>query len=286
MTRPSYSGLRGGNGLTTRFLTVLSVLSLSAGLLLMAACAGGGAASPSTSSSRLTTTDTVWQHLQTRRQFYSNLKGLAQLQLRLQQGGGTLDSTVVVMDRFDRLRLEGIGPFGQPLFLLIAAEQKFGLYLPQEQRVLEGRTTPASFARLFGFEIEPQMLPHLLLGDVPFQTFPAPGRLAYLADDELYIWEGQAPPQVWHYRVWIDPYRLLPVRVEVLDAERQIVLRAAYEDFRSLDGMTVPYQITISQPSTDRWTKWRYDELRLNQGVSPKLFEMRVPPGSERVQLN
>jgi hypothetical protein len=272
-----------------RFYSALSatwLLSYGLVLLCLAGCQGAGASRRPDSLPLLSTTETIWQHLQGRRRSYTNLKGLAQLQLRLPNGGGTLDNTVVALDRFEHLRLEGIGPFGQPLFLLIATPQRFSLYLPQERRVLEGPSTPEPFVRLFGFAVEPQVLPHILVGDLPFQSWPPPGPLMYLADERLYFWEGYAPPQSWRYRVWIDPFRLLPVRFEIVEAAGRVLLEVRYEDFRQFDSLTLPYHITMTEPHTERRAMWDYREVQLNEGVSPALFQLHVPPGTERVELN
>ncbi|MDH3600841.1 MAG: outer membrane lipoprotein-sorting protein [Candidatus Tectomicrobia bacterium] len=264
----------------------MRLLSCGVVLLCLVGCQGSWSSRRPASPPLLSTTETIWQHLQGRRRSYTNLKGLAHLQLRLPNGGGTLDNTVVALERFEHIRLEGIGPFGQPLFLLIAAEQRFGLYLPQERRVLEGPATPEPFVRLFGFAVEPRVLPHILVGDLPFQSWPTPEPVTYLADDRLYFWEGQALPHLQRYRVWIDPYRLLPVRFEMVEATGRVVLEVRYEDFRQFDGLTLPYHITMIQPHTERRAVWDYREVQLNEGVSPALFQLRVPPGTERVELN
>jgi hypothetical protein len=286
MSHLSYSVLRAAHSSECGVPYAMRLLSCGVMVLFLAGCQGAGSSRRPASPPLLSTTEIVWQHLQGRRRSYTNLKGLAQLQLQLPHGGGTLDNTVVALERFEHLRLEGIGPFGQPLFLLIAADQRFGLYLPQESRVLEGPATPEPFVRLFGFAVEPQVLPHILVGDLPFQSWPPSGPMTYLADDRLYFWEGKAPPQFGRYRVWIDPYRLLPVRFEIVEASGRVALDVRYEDFRQFDGITLPYHITMTQPHTEHRVVWDYREVQLNEGVSPALFQLRVPPGTERIELN
>src|SRR5712691_875194 len=76
----------------------------------------------------------VWEHLAARRQALDNLKGLARVRLRVSLRDATLDDAVVVLQGFEAIRLEGIGPVGPPLFLLIADAQQLSLYAPQEGR--------------------------------------------------------------------------------------------------------------------------------------------------------
>ncbi len=233
----------------------------------------------------IATTEPIWRYLELRRRAYQTLKGLAELRLKAPRGGGTLDNTVFVLDGFSNVRLEGIGPFGQPLFLYTFAEQQFALYLPQQQRLFTGGSTPEPFVHLLGLAIEPALLSYLLMGDIPLTTWPASSPLTYVASEDVYYWEGSAPPSPWFYRVWLDPYRLLPVRLELATPPQQTQLKVAYEDFQQLDGLTLPYRMTITQPQTERKVVWRYTDVELNAEVAADLFQMRVPPGTERVEL-
>jgi hypothetical protein len=92
-------------------------LYLSLLTLIVGGCEGFKTSGAGQPARLIDTTEPVWRSLQLRRRTYQTLKGLAELRLKAQSGGGTLDSTVFVLDRFSKVRLEGIGPFGQPLFL-------------------------------------------------------------------------------------------------------------------------------------------------------------------------
>lgn len=261
-----------------------SALSLGAVLWLVAGCRGSLHPSPP-AAALLSSVDPIWQHLQVRRATYANLKGLARLQLHTPQGGSSLDSVAVVLERFEALRLEGLGPFGQAVFLLVSDGQRFSFYLPHERRVLSGPVSTQQFVRLFGLLVAPRMLPYLFVGDVPLQTFPEDGRFRYLEADNLYLWEGDASQELWSYRIWFDPYRLLPVRFDLITPANEVVLQVTYEDFRRVDGVTLPYRITLMQPAVARHVVWHYSEVRINTDVAPALFHLRLPPGVERVEI-
>src|SRR6266446_3160311 len=132
----------------------LICVALSLGTLLLW-CAGcrsisnpwQGLPPPTTLLSRV---DPVWEHLAARRQTLDNLKGLAHVQLRASTRDVTLEDAVVVLQRFEAIRMEGIGPVGQPLFLLIADAQQLSLYVPQEGRLLAGAASAENLMRLFG----------------------------------------------------------------------------------------------------------------------------------------
>ncbi len=227
----------------------------------------------------------VWEHLAARRQALNNLKGLAQVRLRGSVRDATLDDAVVVLQGFEAIRLEGIGPLGQPLFLLIADSHQLSFYAPQEGRLLTGAASAENLLRLFGIALTPMTLQYVLMGDVPLATLPIAGTFTYRRRENLYLWQGQAPSQPQLYRIWFEPYDLHPVRFEMEDAGGRPVLQVWYEEFQRFNGFMMPYRITLLQPTAGRRVIWQYKEAQLNTGVAPALFRMRVPVGTTRVAL-
>jgi hypothetical protein len=264
-----------------------SVISLGL-ILVLQACRGTlpPHERPAPPQTLLTTAEPIWQRLIARRAAYQSLKGLAELRLYTTNGKGSIDNTTVVLDDFDAMRLEGIGPFGQPLFLLVATTDRFSFFLPRERRVISGPSSTEQLGEHFGVPVAPKLLPYLLLGDLPLLTLPQAGALRYQAQEQLYFWEGASPHQAQMYRIWFDPYHLLPVRLELADLSGQTLLHVTYEDFRpATEFFTLPHQITIVQPLAEQRVIWHYTDVELNTRVSPGLFHMRIPPGIERVEL-
>jgi len=227
----------------------------------------------------------VWEHLAARRQALNNLKGLAQVRLRGSVRDAVLDDAVVVLQDFEAIRLEGIGPVGQPLFLLIADSHQLSFYAPQEGRLLTGAASAENLLRLFGIALTPMTLQYVLMGDVPLATLPSAGAFTYRRRENLYLWQGQMPSQLQAYRIWFEPYDLHPVRFEMEDAGGQLVLQVWYEAFQRFNGFMMPYRITLVQPTAGRRVVWHYKEAQLNAGVTPALFRMRVPVGTTRVAI-
>jgi outer membrane lipoprotein-sorting protein len=214
-----------------------------------------------------------------------NLKGLARVRLRVSTRSATLDDAVVVLKGVEAIRMEGIGPVGQPLFLLIADSQQLSFYAPQEGRLLSGAASAETLFRLFGIALTPMTLQYILLGDVPLATLPSTGAFTYRRRENLYMWQGQVPSQPQSYRIWFEPYDLHPVRFEMEDASGQLVLQVWYEEFQRSNGFMMPYRITLQQPMVGRRIVWQYKDVQLNAGLTPALFRMRVPMGTTRVVL-
>lgn len=266
---------------------VCGTLSLGTVLLWVAGCQSipnpwQGLPPPAT---LLTGVAPVWEHLAARRQALHSLRGLAQVDLQAGIRHATVDDMVVVLQRFEAIRLEGIGPVGQPLFLLIADAHQLSLYTPQEGRLLTGAASAENLMRLFGIALTPTALEYILAGDVPLVTLPTAGAFAYRARENLYLWQGQVPPASQAYRIWFEPYDLQPVRLEMEDPGGQLVLQVWYEDFQRLDGLRVPYRITVVQPAVGRRVVWQYKEVQINTSLTQALFHMRVPAGTAREAL-
>ena len=227
----------------------------------------------------------VWERLAARRQALDNLKGLARVRLRGRYV--TLPSMMPssCCRGFEAIRLEGIGPVGQPLFLLIADSHQLSFYAPQEGRLLTGAASAENLLRLFGIALTPMTLQYVLMGDVPLATLPTAGAFTYRRRENLYLWQGQVPSQPQSYRIWFEPYDLHPVRFEMEDAGGQLVLQVWYEEFQRFNGFMMPYRITLVQPTVGRRVVWQYKEAQLNAGVAPALFRMRVPVGTTRVAI-
>jgi Domain of unknown function (DUF4292) len=264
-----------------------AVFGLCGALLLLAGCRGVSSTSPDLfSSGSLSTAEPFWQRLAERRQAFENLKGLAQARFYAPRQNLAVDSAVVVLQGFEAMRLEGIGSLGQPLFLLITAEKHFSYYSPQEARLVSGSASASNMERVFGITLAPQAFHFMLIGDIPLETLPMGGQVVYLPKSDLYRWEGEVLQPPGYYRVWFAAAHRQPVRFEVEDLLGRVMLRVKYENFRQLQAFTLPYHITVEQPLVDQQVIWRYSEVRLNAGVAPGLFHMRVPAGIERVELN
>ena len=222
-----------------------------------------------------------WNQLAKRRSALEDLKGLAQVQARTDQRRVALDDVVVVVRHAEALRLEGIGPFGQPLFLFITDGEWLALHMIRDNRLVVGPASARNFERLFGIAVTPASLLRTLLGDIPLDPLPADGGLAYLQDERLYMWESTPPGPGLNYRVWFDPQGLHPVRFEMEEAGGSVVMRVSYGDFQRHGDVLLPTRIEVVEPATRRQAVWRYTDVQLNTAVATDLFRVQPSPQTE-----
>ena len=194
--------------------------------------------------------------------------GLAKVQARTDQGSVALDDVVVVVRHAEALRLEGIGPFGQPLFLFVTDGEWLALHRIRDNRLVVGAASTRNLERLFGIAVAPQSLLRTLLGDIPLSPLPTDGDLAYQEDERLYMWENTQPGPDPNYRVWFDPQGLHPVRFEMEDAAGSVVMRVNYGDFQQHGDVSLPTRIDVVEPATQRQVVWQYKDVQLeHRGV-------------------
>lgn len=238
-------------------------------------------------TSLLTQSTAVWQKALERRQHVHDLKGVARVRVQTPEQSGTLDDVVVVLERRVALRLEGIGPLGQPLFLFLADHERLSLYAPQERRLFVGIPSESNAARLLGVALLPEVFQDLLLGDLPVDPLPAasPADLLYLKRENLYFWKGVPPEQKAIYKIWFEPYQLQPVRFEIRDMAGTLLLHVHYDTFQQVGELSMPFRITIEQPETNRYVVWQYNDVQLNTGVPPALFSFYPPAGTEYIAI-
>jgi hypothetical protein len=234
----------------------------------------------------LSTAQPAWRHLAARRRIFRNLKGLARVRFESPEQNMTIGNMVAVIRGSDAMRLEGVGPLGQPLFLMVAHEMRFWLYIPRQARLISGTASAENLSRLFGLSVAPAVLRYVLIGDVPMVQLPSTGDFKYLADRRLYVWSGHDSAHLYDYRVWFEPYRLNPVRFEMAQPPAGVVLRVQYENFQRLHQMIVPYHITIEQPLAEHRVVWHYREIQLNVEAPASLFHISPPVGTERIELH
>jgi|RhiMethySRZTD1v2_1073278.scaffolds.fasta_scaffold01221_23 hypothetical protein len=75
------------------------------------------------------------------------------------------------------MRLEGVPPFGQPVFILVAQGGSGTLLLPRESRVLRGQPAEAILDQLIGVNLAPADLQAILTGCVVPTPMATAGRL-------------------------------------------------------------------------------------------------------------
>ena len=263
---------------------ICNAISLAVSLFLLSGCSSVKLFSPPkppVPRPASVPAEPFWEQLAERRNALENLKGLASVQALTDKGRVALDDVVVVVQRAQALRLEGIGPFGQPLFLFVTDGDNLALFMIRENRLIVGRASTQNLQRLFGISVAPRSLLRVLLGDIPLNQLPDDGNLAYVATEGLYLWEGTQTGPTPKYRVWFHPQGLYPVRFEMENASGTVVMQVNYGDFQAQGALLLPARIDVAEPTTQRRAVWNYTDVQLNTELSADMFRVRPTPETD-----
>lgn len=199
------------------------------------------------------------------------------LSLRGRVGEQRLSGTVHAgFERPASMRLEGIPPFGQPVFILASQGGSAVLVLPRDERVLRGQPPQAILEALVGVNLAPADLLAILTGCVVPGPMPTGGRL--------------------HANGWasidLQGGAKLYLRRASARATSQWELRAAQRD-----GWQLEYTIGPSQfPASVRLTSdaqlvpvdltTAISQLEANVALDPVAFRADVPSDAKPLSLD
>lgn len=195
----------------------------------------------------------------------------AELGLSGQAGDESLRGRIIAgLETGGSVRLEGVAPFGPPVFILAAQAENATLLLPRDQRVLQSTTVSAVLERLTGLALGADDLRLALTGCVGAGTEAV---------------EGRGWPGGWRsVRAGRDQVVFLRERggVWVVTGVDAGSWRADYADV--LNG----YPRTVRLRSTDGRVDLtaRVQQLEVNTTIEPAAFQVSIPPDAEPMTLD
>jgi hypothetical protein len=169
------------------------------------------------------------------------------------------------------VRLEGLAPFGAPIFILAGKAERATLLLPREHRVLKETAVSAVLERLTGLALGADDLRLMLSGCLADNAAPAEGRQ----------WPGG-----WQ-AVTLAADRIAYVR---LQQGRPLVVAADYGAWHldyseHVSGFPRVVRVRRSGDATTDITA-RVGELQVNTTINPLAFVLEVPSDAEPMTLD
>lgn len=169
------------------------------------------------------------------------------------------------------VRLEGVAPFGPPVFILAGTAEQATLLLPREHRVLKDTAVAAVLERLTGLALGADDLRLMVSGCLADNAAPTAGRQ----------WPGG-----WQ-AVTLGPGRVAYVR---LKQGRPVVVAADYGPWHvdyaeHLSGFPRVVRVRRALDATTDVTA-RVGELEVNTTINPLAFTLAVPSDADPMTLD
>ncbi len=169
------------------------------------------------------------------------------------------------------VRLEAVAPFGPPVFILAARDDRGAVFFPRERRVLPDTRVADILERLTGLDLGAGELRLLLTGCLVEHAEPMDGR----------TWAGG-----WR-AVTLGERRTAYLR-DI--GGRPLVMAADYGAWQvdyadHLNGW--PRTVRVRRADTrDTDITARLQQLEVNVSLEPRAFEVEIPEGTEHVTLD
>jgi outer membrane lipoprotein-sorting protein len=170
----------------------------------------------------------------------------------------------------DRIVLEGVAPFGKPLFVLAASGDEATLVLPRDGRFLTGAAPESIVDAMTGVSLKPAELRMILAGCGLPGGQPGSARS---------FDGGWASVDLGDATLWL---RQIDGRWRVAAATRQI-LAVHYADFGASRPATVRIRVAAAEGAD---LTLRLSEVDVNVPLDPSVFTLAVPPGAIPITLD
>lgn len=227
----------------------------------------------------ITDPDVAFEAVVARRGKVRSVSGEAKVRAKTRDASGSA-SQFVLAEAPDRLRLELLSFFGQPVAVLASDGRYFQLHDLENGEFTAGPATPGNISRLLPLQMEPAELVSLLLGEVPLLAEARPAALRLDERARAYVLElrgAQAHGRFPVQEIGLEPATLRPLWTVLPQRAGLDRYRVAFHDFEG--ELDLPRRLSLSVEDGKESLGMRWTERELNPEIDPELFRLEPPPG-------
>lgn len=183
----------------------------------------------------------------------------------------------------DKLRIEVLSPFGNPLSVLTVSDNRFALYDSKEGRFMQGRADPCNIARLVQIPLPAEQVMRVLTGYAPIIEGRRESKWDGRGFYDVSIEEG-GRKQNLH----VGPNRKeLPLLRSILSDGSGTVFNIVFDRWSAFGGIVVPTEIRVKMPRNKADLLLRYDGdgVELNPKLPDDAWTQPIPAGIKAEQV-
>jgi outer membrane lipoprotein-sorting protein len=205
---------------------------------------------------------------------FTSLEGMAKVRISTETRTQSV-TEVLFAEKPDRLRLETLSPFGQPLLVMATDGKQLEFLVPGEGKLYRDDFSLAHLQRLTRLPLQLTDLVHLLLYQVPVIGHERQSVEPLAEDETLLILHASAGRR---QELRFD--RLLRLTGAAYYQGDELLLRVGYDRFT---GETRPFPLTASlaMPASKTEATVAFSEVRTNVAIPAERFRLTPPPGVE-----
>jgi outer membrane lipoprotein-sorting protein len=205
---------------------------------------------------------------------FASLEGMAKVRIDTETRSRSV-TNVFIAEKPDRLRLETLSPFGQPLLVMATDGRQIDVLIPGEGKLYSDDVSLERLQRLTRLPLQLTDLVHLLLYQVPLIGHEGQAVTADADGSTLLTLHGTG-----ERRQELRFDRLLRLTGAAFYQGDELLLRVGYDRF---SGETRPFPMTASlaMPAAKTEATVTFSEVRTNVAIPPERFRVTPPKGVE-----
>lgn len=205
---------------------------------------------------------------------FASLEGLARVEVDHEERSRSA-THVLIAEKPNRLRLETLSPFGQPLLVLATDGQKIDVLVPGQSRLYSDEVSFERLQRLTRLPLQLTDLVHLLLYQPPLIGHER--RSVTATTDGVTLLTLHAT-EARRQELRFD--RLLRLVAADYYQGDDLLLRVGYDRF-SGDTRPFPMTASLAMPAAKTAATVTFSEVRTNVAIPPERFRITPPRGVE-----
>lgn len=210
-----------------------------------------------------------------------SLKGLANIKVTY-NGSGTNVKEVVVVKRPEKMRLETIGLFGNPVLILATDGHSVSIYEQAENRFYKGDISSRDIVLPFPLNLLGTWnVPDMLLGGTSVIKY-GKGDIEFSDAEKRYVLTLRSADGFRRQVITVDAENLRLMKSETIDGERGMALSVAFSDYQDVDNIPFPKDIKIQFADKPDILQIRYEDIELNKEAADELFVITPPENSNK----
>jgi len=209
-----------------------------------------------------------------------SLRGEGNLQIESPDFSQSVSFEVVLL-RPDSLQLIFNGPFGITVAQALVTRETFQLYNSLQNRLYIGVTSPENLAKTVRIGLSFDDILSLFTGGTVLSSDrTAPYTAEPDGADAVFLFDGGQ----YQRRYVVDPSTKDIRKFQLLNARGAPVGEQWFSSFETIDGITYPRKIMVTQHEERRRLTLYYQSVEWNT-ADPSSFSFSVPVNAERIEL-
>lgn len=181
------------------------------------------------------------------------------------------------------LRVETLGPWGQPTLTFIINGSRFFLHSREDNRYFKGDATARNLSRFLSMRVRAGDLVGLLSGQPPILPFHHATIQALTAEDgwllSLYKKWGRLIE-----KIWLNEDAMAVEQVEVFDSWGNLQYRVSFSELHHVESFCLPHRIAISDREGPIWSL-TVEKFWTKVSIPDGAYTLKVP-GAQVIDLN